>query len=189
MTELIPYENIKTKIYFIRGQKVMIDRDLAVLYGVDTGALNRGVKRNIERFPSDFMFQLTKKEFENLKCQIGISSHKKSEDKDDLRYQFGTSNWGGIRRPPYAFTEPGVAMLSTVLNSKRAIQINIAIIRTFIKLRDFALNYKALADKINELESGYKNHDKKIVEIFAALRLMARNDGDGIKEEIGFKAG
>ncbi|MFA6171184.1 MAG: ORF6N domain-containing protein [Patescibacteria group bacterium] len=188
MVKIIPYENIKAKIYLIRGQKVMIDRDLALLYGVETGALNRGVKRNTERFPSDFMFQLTKKEFENLKCQIGISSCKNSEDKPNLKSQIATSSWGGTRKMPYAFTEHGVAMLSSVLKSERSVEINIAIIRTFIKLRDFALSYKALAEKINELERGIKKHDKKITEIFAALRLLARDEEKAGREEIGFKA-
>ncbi|MFA6393897.1 MAG: ORF6N domain-containing protein [Patescibacteria group bacterium] len=209
MSELIPYENIKTKIYLIRGQKVMIDRDLAVLYGVETKRLNEQVRRNIKRFPSDFMFQLSRKEYENLIFQFGISSLEIGEGEVNLKSQNATLNekvgensqisrsqnatlkdrrGSNVKYLPYAFTEHGVAMLSSVLKSERAVEINIAIIRTFIKLRDFALNYKALAEKINELESGYKNHDKKIVEIFAALRLMARNDGNEIKEEIGFKA-
>jgi len=200
MTKIIPYENIKTKIYFIRGQKVMMDFDLARLYGVETKRLNEQVRRNIKRFPSDFMFQLNLTETESLiregiikdalRSQIATSNEKRGGNSQFLRFQNGTSNEkrGGRRYLPYVFTEHGVAMLSSVLKSERAIEINIAIIRTFIKLRDFALNYKAQAEKINELESGYKKHDKKIVEIFAALRLMARNDGDGIKEEIGFKA-
>jgi hypothetical protein len=190
MSELIPCENINTKIYFIRGQKVMIDFDLAKLYGVETKILNRAVKRNIKRFPLDFMFKLTESEFSGLRFQNGTSNDDKGEYSQSLKSQFATSNGkrGGRRYLPYAFTEHGVAMLSSVLKSERAIEINIAIIRTFIKLRDFALNYKALAEKINELESGYKKHDRKIVEIFAALRLMARDDEKGVKEEIGFKA-
>jgi len=187
MAEIIHYENIKAKIYLIRGQKVMIDRDLAVLYGVPTGRLNEQVKRNIKRFPSDFMFQLTKNEFDNLVSQIVISSGNNSEYSQYLISHFATSKWGGTRKMPYAFTEHGVAMLSSVLKSKRAIEMNIAIIRTFVKLRDFALSYKMLAEKINELENGYKKHDKKITEIFAALRLLARSENSEAKEEIGFK--
>jgi len=108
-------EIIASAIHFLRGEKVMLDLDLAVLYGVETKQLKRAVKRNIERFPSDFMFELTRAEFENL------------------RRQFGTSSWGGTRYPPYAFTEQGVAMLSSVLRSKRAIDVNIAIIRGSFK--------------------------------------------------------
>lgn len=170
MPEIIPYENIKTKIYLIRGQKVMIDRDLARLYGVDTKVLNQAVKRNRKRFPDAFIFRLTKAEKDYL---VTICDHL-----EELKYSY---------QPPYAFTEHGVAMLSSVLNSRRAIEINITIINTFIKMRDFALNYKALAEKINELEAGHKKHDKKIVEILAALRLMAVSEENGTKEEIGFK--
>lgn len=188
MPNIIPLEKIENKIYLIRGQKVMLDRDLAVLYGTETKALNRAVKRNFERFPEDFMFQLTKEEFLNLKFHFGTSSYKNSENKVNLRSQFGASSWGGARKLPYVFTEHGVAMLSGVLKSGRAIEINIAIIRAFIKLRNFAVNYKALAEKINELESGYKRHDKKITEIFIALRLLAgREEDETKKKEIGFK--
>src|SRR5712671_5834711 len=117
---LIPMERIERAILLIRGEKVMLDSDLAELYGVETGALNRAVKRNVNRFPLDFMFQLTPKEAENLKCQFGISS----------------SSYGGRRRSfPYAFTEQGVAMLSSVLNSERAVAVNIGIMRAFVKLR------------------------------------------------------
>lgn len=112
-------EEIRTKIHEIRGRQVMLDKDLAELYGVETGALNRAVKRNIERFPSDFMFQLNKEEHSNLKCQIG------------------TSSWGGARTLPYAFTEQGVAMLSGVLRSPIAIQVNIRIMRTFVAVRQY----------------------------------------------------
>src|SRR3989344_1863206 len=115
---IIPSERIVSKIYIIRNKKVMLDRDLAVLYGVATGNLNKAVHRNMKRFPEDFMFQLNAQEFKNLKFQIGISS------------------WGGTRKMPYAFTEQGVAMLSSVLNSDRAISVNIQIIRTFTKIRE-----------------------------------------------------
>jgi hypothetical protein len=116
-TTIIPEEIIISKIYLIRDQKVMLDADLAVLYGVTTGNFNKAVQRNIKRFPGDFMFQLTQQEFDNL------------------IFQSGTSNWGGTRKLPYAFTEQGVAMLSSVLHSDRAIIVNIQIIRVFTKIR------------------------------------------------------
>ncbi len=115
---LIPIERIAGQIYLIRGEKVLLDSDLAALYDVETGALTRAMKRNRERFPEDFCFQLTKEEFEILRSQTGISSQ-----------------WGGRRYPPWAFTEHGVAMLSGVLRSKRAVQVNVAIMRTFVHLR------------------------------------------------------
>ena len=118
MKDLIPIERIEKRILLLRGQKVMLDTDLAELYGVETGALKRAVKRNRERFPEDFMFELTFQEVGILRCQIG------------------TSSWGGQRFLPYAFTEQGVAMLSSVLKSKRAVQVNIEIMRAFVKLRE-----------------------------------------------------
>ncbi len=121
MSNAISVEVIATKILLIRGKRVMLDRDLAELYEVDTGQLTRQVKRNIDRFPEDFMFQLTKEEFQTLMCQIGISS------------------WGGTRKLSYAFTEQGIAMLSGVLHSKRAVQVNIQIMRAFIQLKRLLL--------------------------------------------------
>ena len=123
--------SLESLIHHIRGHKVMLDHDLARLYGVETGALNRAVKRNIQRFPSDFCFQLTEIEEEYLKCQIGTSN-------ENLRYQIGTSSLGrgGRRKPTSAFTELGIAMLSSVLRSEQAVQVNISIMRTFFKLRD-----------------------------------------------------
>ena len=134
--ELIPMERIQNFIFLIRGEKVMLDSHLAELYGVDTGTLNRAVKRNIERFPDDFVFQLAPQEVANLKCQIGISS----------------SEHGGRRRSiPYVFTEQGVAMLSSVLRSKRAVQVNVAIMRAFVSLRRLLATNEALARKFAEL--------------------------------------
>jgi hypothetical protein len=130
-------ENIKEMIYIIRGQKVMLDSDLAKLYGVDTRQLNRQVRRNIIRFPDDFMFELTKEEFENLKCQNGTSS----------------SEYGGRRKQPLIFTENGVAMLSSVLKSDQAALVNIAIMRIFTKLRSFMMLEKEFVTRINRLES------------------------------------
>lgn len=134
----IQLEQIQNMIYVIRGQKVMLDSDLAKLYGVDTKSLNRQVKRNIIRFPADFMFELTKEEFENLRCQNGTSS---------LEY-------GGRRYQPFVFTENGVAMLSSVLKSDQAALVNIAIMRIFTKLRSFLMLEKELADRMTHLELG-----------------------------------
>lgn len=137
---------IQSKIYTIRGQRVMLDRDLAEMYGVETRVLNQAVKRNLERFPSDFMFQLSNAEFENWKSQIVISNI----EGEDLKSQNVTSSWGGIRKLPYAFTELGVAMLSSVLNSKTAVQINMGIMRAFVTIRQ-ALAYPQ-ADRYEELK-------------------------------------
>lgn len=133
-TGLIPVEVIERRIYLIRGEKVMLDSDLAELYRVETKNLNKAVKRNLDRSPPDFMFQLTKQE------------------ATALRFQIGTSRWGGRRYLPYAFTEQGVAMLSSVLNSERAVQMNILIIRVFVRLREILATHKDLARKLEELE-------------------------------------
>jgi hypothetical protein len=154
MGEIIPQEVVEARILVIRGQKVMLDRDLAQLYGVSTGRFNEQVKRNIKRFPEDFMFQLTKDELEIL-----IS-------------QFATSRWGGIRKLPYAFTEQGVAMLSSVLNSERAIQVNIAIMRTFVKLKRVFDTHKELAEKLKEIEREVSKHSKLIIEIFEIIKQL-----------------
>lgn len=167
MSQLIPVEVIQNKILLIRGQKVMLDRDLAELYQVETFNLNKAVKRNIDRFPEDFMFQLTPEEFKNLIFHYGISS------------------WGGTRKLPYAFTEQGVAMLSSVLRSKRATQVNIAIMRTFVKLRELLSTHKNLAKKLEELERKYESHDKQIKAVFDAIRqLMAPPEKK--KYKVGF---
>lgn len=143
MNELIPIEVIQNKIFIIRGLKVMLDSDLAQLYDVETKALNRAVKRNIERFPEKFMFQLTDEEWKNLK------------------YQFGTSSWGGKRKMPYVFTEHGTLMLSSVLNSKRAINVSIQIIEVFDKLKQFALAQNQLTERISSLEQAFINYAKE----------------------------
>lgn len=166
---IIPSEKIASKIYIIRNKKVMMDRDLAKLYGVPTKSLNLAVKRNIKRFPGDFMFQLSKDESKNLRLQIE------------------TSSWGGLRYQPYAFTEHGVAMLSSVLNSDRAISINLQIIRTFIKIRELLTTNDALQRKIMELEKKYGSHDDKIKKIFATLNLLLMDEKTKSKKEIGFK--
>ena len=164
---IIPAARIAQSIYLLRGQKVMLDFDLAALYGVPTGHLNRAVKRNGSRFPVDFMFQLGAEEARNLKCQIGISS------------------WGGRRAFPYAFTEQGVAMLSSVLNSERAVKVNIAIMRAFVKLRETLETNRQLARKFAELERRVGKHDRKIDAILEAIRqLMAPPEKP--RREIGF---
>ncbi|OIN97634.1 DNA-binding protein [Candidatus Desantisbacteria bacterium CG_4_10_14_0_8_um_filter_48_22] len=152
MKAIIPQEIIEKKVLLIRGHKVMLDRDLAELYGVETKQLTRQVRRNIDRFPTDFMFQLTREEFTNLKCH------------------FGTSSWGGIRYLPYVFTENGVAMLSSVLSSKRAIQVNIAIMRVFTRLRKILSTHTRVAYKLKELERKIEKHDEDITAIFEAIR-------------------
>jgi len=150
----ITVDVVATKILFMRGSKVMLDKDLATLYEVKTFNLNKAVKRNIDRFPEDFMFQLSKEEYKNLIFQNGISS------------------WGGRRYLPYAFTEQGVAMLSSVLNSKRAIHVNIAIMRAFVKLRELLLTHKDLALKLEELERKYQLHETDIQVIFEAIKKL-----------------
>jgi len=169
MKALIPQEVIERKIYLIRGHKVMLDNDLAKLYGVTTFNLNKAVKRNLDRFPDDFMFQLNSPEFKSLRFQIGIS--KKGR--------------GGRRYLPYAFTEQGVAMLSTVLRSKRAIQVNIAIMRVFVRLRQMLATHKELAHKLNEFERKIERHDEEIKAIFDALRQLM-TPPDKPKQRIGF---
>ena len=148
---LIEEGKILNKIYTIRREKVMLDQDLAVLYGVETKQLKRQVKRNIERFPRDFMFTLSVKEFENLRSQTG------------------TSSWGGSRYRPMAFSEQGVAMLSSILTSKTAIEVNISIIRVFTKLRQHALTHKEILIQLARLEREVKGNCKDIENIFIVL--------------------
>ncbi len=161
--ESLNVEIVKERIYIIRGKKVMLDKDLASLYGIQTGALNQAVKRNIDRFPDDFMFLLNTKEI-NLISQIVISSY------------------GGVRRPPYAFTEQGIAMLSSVLKSQRAVQINIQIIRIFTKLREMIDSYKELREKVEEME---KSNETNFQEIFKIIRLIINKESEP-KDQIGF---
>ena len=164
MKELIPQEIIERRILLIRGHKVILDKELAVLYGVTTGNLNKAVSRNLDRFPDDFMFQLTKEEFKNL------------------IFHFGTSSWGGIRKMPRAFTEQGVAMLSSVLHSKRAIQVNIQIMRTFVKLRKMIIANKELARKLEILEKKYDEQFKAVFDILRKLMELPEKP----RRKIGF---
>ena len=154
MKDIMPLEKIEQKIYLIRRYKVMLDRDLAKLYAVPTKRLNEQVKRNRRRFPDDFMFQLNKQEY------------------NDLKSHFATSRWGGTRKLPYAFTEQGVAMLSSVLHSERAIQVNIVIVRTFVKLRRILSTHKELAQKLKELERKIAKHDEDIQAVFYAIKQL-----------------
>jgi phage regulator Rha-like protein len=166
---LPPMERIERSILLIRRQKVMLDSDLADLYGVETRILVQAVKRNAERFPSDFMFQLKQEEFDSLRSQIVISKGK-----------------GGRRYLPYAFTEQGIAMLSSVLRSKRAVQVNIAIMRVFVRLREMLATHKELARKLSELENHLKDHDQQIQSIFEAIyQLIAPPEKP--KKKIGFE--
>jgi hypothetical protein len=164
MDRLVPADKIENKIYQIRGKRVMIDKDLAKLYEVKTKQLTRQIRRNIERFPEDFMFRLTRQE--NLRCQIG------------------TSSYGGRRYLPYAFTEQGIAMLSSVLNSRRAILVNIQIMRAFVGLRRVAVTYVGLKRKIDEME---KKYDGQFGLVFEAMRKLLEPAPEPPKRRIGFK--
>ena len=162
---LIPVEQIEKAILLIRGQKVMLSSDLASLYGVAPRALAQAVKRNRLRFPEDFMFQLDRHEFENLKSQ------------------FVTSSWGGIRKPPYAFTEQGVAMLSSVLKSKRAVLVNIEIVRAFVRMRQILAAHADLARKLDALE---KKYDAQFKVVFDAIRQLMAPGPEPKRGKIGF---
>ena len=163
-------KTIQNRIYEIRGERVMLDKDLAELYGTETKALNLAVKRNIRRFPKDFMFQLTKEEFESLRFQIGTSKSDHSlrfqietlETSHSLRSQIVTSKRGGVRYLPYAFTEHGVAMLSGVLNSDKAIDMNIAIMRAFVVVRNILLQKNDLKEQLKEIKERLGEHDVQL---------------------------
>jgi len=168
MTNVIPVEAIASKIFIVRDKKVMLDRDLAKLYGVETKYLIRQVKRNSKRFPDDFMYVLSSEEIRNLRCQNV------------------TSSWGGRRYAPYVFTQEGVAMLSSVLNSERSIQVNILIMRAFVRLKETLLSYDKLAAKISELEKKYMGHDEKIQDIFEAIRQLVASPPEKKRRITGF---
>jgi len=167
MGTIVPIEVIEKKILFIGGQKVLLDSDLAALYGVTTKRLNEQVRRNMKRFPADFMYQLSREEFESLKSHFATSS-----------------SWGGRRTRPYVFTEQGIAMLSSVLTSQRAIQVNIEIMRTFVKLREMISSHKDLARKLNELE---KKYDGQFQIVFEAIKRLMEIE-EKPKKKIGFIA-
>lgn len=164
----VPVDLVERRIYLIRGQKVMLGADLAEIYRIETRALVQAVKRNIDRFPGDFMFQLTNEESDNLKSQTVISS------------------WGGVRRAnPYAFTELGVAMLSSVLHSKRAIQMNIVIMRAFVRLRGILASHKDLARKMEKLEAGQKDHAALLSIVFKDFEILKRDVAKEIRTLTG----
>ena len=168
---LVAEQKINNKIYVIRGEKVMLDKDLSEMYGVETKQLKRQVKRNIDRFPKDFMFELTTKEFENLRSQIG------------------TSSWGGTRYSPMAFTEQGVAMLSSILNSKTAIEVNIRIIRVFTKMREYALTHKEILLQLAKLEKEVSVNNHDIENIFLVLKELIEKQQKPLppRNKMGFK--
>lgn len=178
----VSQEFIEKKIYIIRGQKVMLDKDLAALYGVGTKVLNQAVRRNKERFPEDFMFQLTEAEAKSLRSQVVISNSDSS-----LRSQLVTLKRGQHSKYlPYLFTEQGVAMLSSVLASQRAIEVNIAIMRAFVRLRVIISAHKELAEKLKELEVKIGRHDKEIIAIFEVIKRLAEPLTESKKRKIGF---
>ena len=170
---MIPEEVIMSKIYILRGRKVMLDMDLAELYGIETRRLNEQVKRNLERFPADFMIQLNHEEFKNLK------SH------------FATSSWGGRRKLPYAFTEHGVLMLASVLNSDIATKVNISIVRVFIKMRELILDHKEFVEKLSQIELKLNDHEDQILLISEYLRQLEQSrqqqDQQSKRKRIGFR--
>jgi hypothetical protein len=171
---VIPDDIVINKIYLIRGEKVMLDSDLAELYGVETKRLNEQVKRNMERFPEDFMFQLSLEEFDNLKSQIA------------------TSKWGGRRTMPYVFTEHGVLMLSSVLNSELAIKVNIQIVRVYTKIRNMLADNKSMLSKFEQVEQRLAQHDEKIMLLLEYVKQIesSKQEEQELKnrKKIGFKA-
>ncbi|WP_300598190.1 ORF6N domain-containing protein [Niabella sp.] len=171
---LVAEQKILNRIYVVRGQKVMLDQDLAEMYKVETRRLNEQVKRNLNRFPKDFMFTLKQKEFDNLMSQIAISS--------------SSPGWGGRRKLPYVFTEQGVAMLSSILNSEVAIEVNVRIIRVFTKLREYALSQKDILVQLARLEKEVKGNSRDIENIFVVLKELIEKQRTPIpRNKIGFK--
>ncbi len=169
---IIPAERIVQSILLIRGQKVILDSDLAKLYGVTTTRLNEQVKRNIERFPSDFTLQLSREEFDNLKSQFATSS----------------SGWGGRRKLPYAFTEHGAIMAASVLNSKKAVETSIFVVRAFVRLRQILAPYKEILKKVEQLEDKLQIHDKHITAIVNAIKLLMPSPNSEPKQPFGFRS-
>lgn len=167
-TAIVTLDHVERCIYDVRGYKVMLDRDLAILYEVMTGNLNKAVKRNIDRFPGDFMFQLSQTENDSLLFQIGITN-------------FGR---GGRRSLPFVFTEQGVAMLSSVLNSDRAVQVNISIMRAFVNMRRLAATSEEIGKKLDAIEQKLGKHDEHFKAVFAAIRAMTKADSKS--EQIGY---
>lgn len=167
----IPDEMIASRIYLIRGERVMLDTDLATMYGVKTYRLNEAVKRNLERFPEDFMFQLIKEEWENLTSQFAISR-----------------SWGGRRTPPYAFTEHGVLMLSSVLNSARAIATNITIMRVFVRMNRLMMNDRELMHRLERIEGRQDQYDLALNDLFNAVKQMMETPTEE-RKRLGYRGG
>lgn len=193
-------QKIQQMIYEVRGVKVMLDTDLAVLYGVETKVLKRAVRRNIQRFPSDFMFEVTPQEQKKLKFQTGISSLSENQEVTNLRYQNGTSSWGGIRYNAFAFTELGVAMLSSVLNSDTAININISIMRAFVAIRqnlpivstqkeleDLKQRIIALEESDIDTHNAIRETKEELIKVYQALTELGESEKEPIPE-VGFAA-
>jgi len=164
---IVPVERIERMIIIMRGQKVMLDSDLAELYGVETGVLNRAVKRNKERFPEDFMFQLTDEEWENLRCHFGTSR-----------------SWGGRRYPPFVFTEHGAVMLANVLRSDTAVSASIQVVRAFIRLREMLVSNKELSKRLDELEQKYDSQFKAVFQAIRELMIPPEKE----QRRIGFRS-
>jgi len=167
---ILPAGQIEGRILVIRGQRVMLDADLAELYGTQTGALVRAVKRNKERFPTDFMFQLSQREYDNLRCQIGTSSQ-----------------WGGRRYAPYAFTEHGAIMAASVLNSERAVRVSVYVVRAFVRLRQVLAAHKELGRKLAALEGHLDRHDEEIAALLEAIRELMAPPPAPRRGRIGFR--
>lgn len=182
-----PVELIQSRILVIRGVRVILDEDLAKLYRVPTHRLNQAVKRNADRFPNDFRFQLTRQEVTNLISQIVISSSA-PRDASCLRSQIVISNLGhgGRRKLPYAFTEHGALMAANVLNSPAAITMSVQVIRAFVQLRQLLINHKALAAKLAELDARVGAHDTRLAALITAIRNLAAPDGPRHRRKIGF---
>lgn len=174
---------IQSKIYEIRGCRVMLDSDLAALYQVETKALKQAVKRNIDRFPDDFMFQLTKEEMESLRSQV-MTLEKETGDETNLRSQIVTSRWGGSRYQNFVFTEQGVAMISSVLRSDTAVKVNISIMRAFVLMRQISIGYEELLKRIEELE---QSTDAQFSEVYQALTQLLSNPEPKPRKPIGYR--
>ena len=173
---------IQSKIYEIRGCRVMLDSDLAALYQVETKALKQAVKRNIDRFPDDFMFQLTKEEMESLRSQV--MTLEETGDETNLRSQTVTSRWGGSRYQNFVFTEQGVAMISSVLRSDTAVKVNISIMRAFVLMRQMSIGYEELLKRIEELE---QSTDAQFSEVYQALTQLLSKPQPKPRKPIGYR--
>ncbi len=167
---LVPVERIERPIFLIRGERVILDADLAELYGVETRRLNEQVRRNIERFPQDFMFQLLAEEFSNLKSHFATSR----------------SGWGGRRKLPFAFTEHGAIMAASVLNTPRAVEMSVFVVRAFVRLRSVLATHTAVAAKVAELESKLATHDEQIVALIEAIKQLMAPSEPPKRRRIGF---